>query len=296
MATVQGVVASAVTPRSKEGGADLSAAFELIDHLCAAGVRGIALFGAAGEYAALSFEERTRLAYLAVKRSRAPVYAGIGAATLHESLALAREMRDAGAAGLLLPPPYFFPYSQDEVREFYVEFAAQLGGGAATYLYNIPQFTSAIEPETAISLLETGGFAGVADAAGDLQSLLRLRDAGCAVLTSDDAIFAPARCAGVSAALSEAACAVPELMVALESAVAGRRREEAARLDALLHEFLSWAGQFPPPVAVRTATRLRGLKIGALPAPLPAEKRRKLDEFQAWFEAWLPGVKRDVVA
>ena len=73
-----GVIVAALTPRGKKGELDFGAAFELIDRLCAARVRGIALFTAAGEYPAFSLEERTRLLYLAVKRSRVPLYAGVG--------------------------------------------------------------------------------------------------------------------------------------------------------------------------------------------------------------------------
>ena len=57
-----GVIVAALTPRGKKGELDFGAAFELIDRLCAARVRGIALFTAAGEYPAFSLEERTRLA------------------------------------------------------------------------------------------------------------------------------------------------------------------------------------------------------------------------------------------
>jgi 4-hydroxy-tetrahydrodipicolinate synthase len=95
---LQGVQAAAITPRGKHGEVDLGAAFELIDHLCKGGAGGILLFGAPGEYPAFSAEERARLVYLAVKRSRVPVIAGVGAVTLDASIELAREARDAGAA------------------------------------------------------------------------------------------------------------------------------------------------------------------------------------------------------
>ena len=93
-----GVIVAALTPRGQKGDLDFGAAFELIDHLCAAQVRGIALFTAAGEYPAFSLEERTRVLYLAAKRSRVPLYAGVGSIGLDDSLSLAREARRAGAA------------------------------------------------------------------------------------------------------------------------------------------------------------------------------------------------------
>jgi len=99
------IVAPAITPRNKHEEIDFGAAFEWIDLMCRAGVDGIALFTAIGEYASLAPDERSRFLTLAVKRSRVPVYAGIGAATLDSALSLARDAREAGAAALLLPPP-----------------------------------------------------------------------------------------------------------------------------------------------------------------------------------------------
>ena len=49
MIDVSGVIAAAITPRGNQGDVDFGATFELVDYLCAAGVRGIALFGATGE-------------------------------------------------------------------------------------------------------------------------------------------------------------------------------------------------------------------------------------------------------
>ena len=156
-----GVIAAAITPRGKHGDVDFGAAFELLDYLCAAGVCGIAIFTSAGEYPAFSTDERTRLLYLAAKRSRIPLFAGVGSTGLDASLALARKARDAGAAGLLLPPPHFFRYPQEEIREFYLQFAAQVGKGALTYLSNTPSVTSEIAVDTALELLATGSFAGI---------------------------------------------------------------------------------------------------------------------------------------
>jgi dihydrodipicolinate synthase/N-acetylneuraminate lyase len=179
MPGIQELIAAAVTPRNRHEEIDFGAAFELLDFLSRAGVPGIALFTASGEYPSLAAGERSRLLYLAVKRSRAPLFAGIGAATLDASLSFAHEARDAGAAALLLPPPHFFRYDQDDIREFYLQFAAHVQSEPPIYIVDTPELTTAIEPETLRELLATGRFAGLADT------------------------------------ISEAACAVPELAAAL---------------------------------------------------------------------------------
>lgn len=292
-----GVSVAAVTPRSKQGDVDFGAAFELIDYLCAAGVSGIVLFSPAGEYASVSIEERSRLIYLARKRSRVPLIAGIGSADLDASVGLARDALDAGAAGLLLPPPYFFRYQQDDLAEFYRQFAAQVGKGAVTYLSNAPAFTSRIHVETALQLLATGSFAGLEEASGDGEAIGRLQAASIdgppfTLFTGADSVLARSRCAGAHGAISPAACAVPELVIALDSAIRAGDSQRAARLDALLQEFLGWLHQFPYPTGLKVATGLRGLKTGPLSVPLTAEKQRKLEQFREWFPAWLPTAKK----
>lgn len=295
MTDFQGVHVASITPRGKQGEIDLGAAFELIDYFCAAGLRGIVLFSGPGEYPAFTAEERSRLLYLAVKRSRVPVLAGVGSATLDVSLDLAREARDAGAAGILLPPPFCFRYEPEDIREFYLEFSRQLGSGIAVFLSNTAAVTSGIAAETALELLETGRFAGIEDGSGDAEAFLRMMAAANGawqVVVGNDAVFSAARCAGVRCAISAVACAAPELVTALDRAITCGRKEEVSRLDSALQEFLGWAGRFPPPAIVKTATGLRGLKTGPLTVPLSPEKQKLLDEFRAWFPGWLAPLKR----
>jgi 4-hydroxy-tetrahydrodipicolinate synthase len=291
MSEFQGVSAAAITPRAKDGEIDLGAVLELIDHLCKAGMRGIVLFGAAGEYPSFTSDERSRVLYLAVKRTRAPILAGVGSATFDASVSLAREARDAGASGLLLPPPFFFRYGQDEIREFYLQFAAEAGKGARTFIANDPESSSPIAPETARDLLETGLFAGLSDSGRLPDTYVGLRDRlPFHLLRECDETFVADRRARASV-ISRAACAVPELAVALDAALCAKRNDWEA-LNNCLQEFAAWASRFPQPVIARVATGLRGLKVGPLPVPLSPRKQRELDEFREWFRAWLPGVKR----
>jgi 4-hydroxy-tetrahydrodipicolinate synthase len=284
-----GVIVAAVTPRGKKGDLDFGAAFEIIDHLCAAQVRGIALFTAAGEYPAFTLEERTRLLYLAARRSRVPLYAGVGSIGLDDSLRLAREAQRAGAEGVFLPPPHFFRYPQEEIREFYLQFARQMGGRIRTYLANTPAVTTAIAPETASDLLATGHFAGIADPAANAP---RFAAFPIAYLSSDDTNLVESRRGGAHGLLSSAACAIPEIVVALDGALRNGSPEQAARLESMLQEFLGWAGQFPFPVLMKVATGLRGVKLSAQSVPLSPGRQSKLDAFGEWFQGWLPALKR----
>jgi 4-hydroxy-tetrahydrodipicolinate synthase len=282
---LQGVQAAAITPRGRNGEVDYGAGFELVDHLCKGGVNGILLFGPTGEYPSFAHEERTRLVYLCSKRSRVPVLAGVGSATLDLSLDLAREAQSAGAAALVLPPPHFFRYDQDDLRAYYTWFAAETGNDPPVLIYR----PDSLAVETAIQLWESGQFGGVLDATGDTDSIDRLKAAGVPVLPADDSIAARAGRCGM---VSSAACAVPEIVVALYRALRAGAEADVQAIDHSLQEFVRWSARFPEPTTVKLATGLRGLKTGPLAVPLSTAKQKELDAFRDWFQGWLPAVRK----
>ncbi len=297
MSAVEGVNVAAITPRRAGAELDLGAAFELIDYLSDSGVRGIALLGSTGEFLHFDLGERSRLTVLGIKRSRVPVIAGIGHSTLDGALALAREAAWAGAAALLLMPPYFFRYSQPELKQFFLEFAAGLKSSVPVLLYNIPFFTTEIACQTALDLLATGRFAGIKDSSGDWSYFERLRAAReqtpFTLLIGNDVIFTRARSAGADGVVSGVACAVPELMLGLERAIAAGTADKVSGLEARLQEFIAWLDRFPTPLGVREAVAVRGLKVGPPAVPLSPEAGRQLEEFRGWFKDWLPVVQKE---
>lgn len=169
---LSGVVAAMVTPRNGQEEIDFGRGFELIDFLCRGGVTGIALFTPIGEYASLSPADRCRFLTLAVKRSRVPVFAGVGAPTLSGALSLAEAARDADVCALLVPPPHGFAYGQDDVREFYLQFDRHAEDMPPIYLMDSPDLCTPFDPAMVCEIVKSGSFAGVADF---------LNEAACAV-------------------------------------------------------------------------------------------------------------------
>jgi len=289
---------AAVTPRRNLGyEADLGATLELVDYLCAAGVHGIALLGSTGEFLHLTPEHRAHLVRLAVKRSRVPIIAGITHSTFDGTVMLAEDAATAGAAAILAMPPYFFPYAQTEVREFYLRFADRIAGAIPIFLYNIPFFTTAISCETSCELLATGRFAGIKDSSGDFEQFLRLKaqreSTPFTFLVGNDVVFTRARSAGADGGVSGVACALPELMLGLDRAIQAGDANRVQRLERRLQEFIEWLNRFPAPAATREATAARGLKVGPLAVPLSPEKQREMEAFRGWFREWLPQMLKD---
>ena len=298
MNLLKGVNVAAVTPRRESGHEiDLGLTLEIVDFLCAAGVAGIGLLGTTGEFVHYDFEQRTRLAGLIVRRSRVPVVVNVTHTTLDGSVRLAREAMTAGAAGVLIMPPYFFRYGQDDLEAFFLEFAVEAGNGVPVYIYNLPFFTSPLECETVCRLLATGQFAGIKDSSGSLDYFRGLMAQRArtpfVLLIGNDTLFVQGRGSGADGGVSGVACALPELMLGLDRAIAERNQPRVELLEGRLNEFISWLDRFPVPVGIKAALAARGLRVGPHAVPTGPQGRKRLDEYSIWLKEWIPQVLRE---
>jgi 4-hydroxy-tetrahydrodipicolinate synthase len=292
---IQGVYAAAVTPR-RLGTQDinLGAMWDLIDYLIGHGAQGIVLLGCTGEFVHFSTAERMRLMGLAAKRSRVPVIFNCSHTTFDGTVELAQAADASGAAGVLVMPPHFFKYTQEQISAFYRQVAEDAELQVPLLLYNIPQFTNVISLETASDLLSNGVVQGIKDSSGDLanfEGLQTLRQQhSFALMLGNDALVVPARSKGCDGVISGVACAIPELLIALDRAVTSGVPEVVTRLEARLRQFIQWCDKMPTPMAVKEATALRGFKLGPHSLSCDGNMQRDVDAFREWFKGWLPTV------
>ncbi len=287
-----GIYTAAVTPRlDGKIAIDTSAALDLIDWLCDHGVQGIVLMGSTGEFVHYTIEDRIAYAATVVKHSRVPVLVNASHSSYDGALQLAKAARDCGAAGTVLMPPYFFRYTQQQLFDFFRKFGEDFD--AKLFLYNIPFFTTPLEASTAQRLLETGRFAGIKDSSGNvdyLAKLLPLRDENTAVFVGNDVVFRSLRVAGADGVVSGVSCAIPELLLALDRAIAADDDAKGQQLDRYLQEFIRHIDAMPAPIGVKEAVKLRGLQASGHSIPLGPEMQKQIDRFGVWFKEWLPGL------
>ena len=297
MKGMEGINAALVTPYGAGARPDNGALHELIDFVAARGVRAICIGGATGEFVHFSLEHRRQMVACAVRSSCVPILAGIAHSTLEGALELAAAAAESGASALLVMPPYFYRYGQEEVREFFFRFADRAPSGLPVLLYNIPAFTNEIAGETARELLSSGRFAGIKDSSGSFDAFLRLKALRAhhpfTLLVGDDKIFTAARAERADGVVSGVACALPELLLAIDRAIQSRAQNRAQLLDARLREFISWLERFPVPVGIKLALAARGLPAGSHAAPLSPAARRLAEQFNDWFKEWLQAILRE---
>ena len=273
---------------------------EIVDFLGAAHLAGIVLMGTTGEFVHFELEDRARLVSLAAKRSRVPVIVNVSHSTLAGAVHLANQAAKDGAAGLLLMPPYFLRYSREVTRGFYRQFVEEFDGALPVYLYNIPAVTSPLSPPAAIDLLETGLFAGIKDSSGDWDGFLELRQAACALpftlLVGNERIYVPARAAGAHGIISGAASAIPELMLALDTAIVAGDDARRDKLHVRMREFIDWIERFPMTFGIKEAAGMRGMKTGATAIALNGPAGELMIEYRAWFPAWWEAVGKEIAS
>ena len=218
-APASGIYAALVTPR--KGSCCEADAAKLLDYISlveARGVSGLVLFGSTGEFVHFDGAERARVAGLAIKRSRTPLLVNVSHSDFAGMVSLAESAIAAGAAGLLVMPPYFYRYDGSIVEVFYWAIADLFSDQIPIYLYNLPQHTNPIPPDVALRLLSSGRFAGIKDSSGDwamFQVLSGLRrEHEFRLLVGHESIYSRARRSGADGAVSGIAAALPELITA----------------------------------------------------------------------------------
>jgi 2-keto-3-deoxy-L-arabinonate dehydratase len=122
----RGIFPSLATPFTATGELDLEGQRAVTRFALDSGSHGLICFGLAGEVFRLEAEERIRLLDVIVAETdgRVPVLAGVGTEATRSSVALALAAADAGADGLVIPPPLTAPDSRTALVRYFQEVAA----------------------------------------------------------------------------------------------------------------------------------------------------------------------------
>ncbi|OGP93752.1 MAG: hypothetical protein A2156_15620 [Deltaproteobacteria bacterium RBG_16_48_10] len=98
----KGIVPAMVTPITSEGKINVGAFRKLTNYLIKGGVHGFFPVGSQGEFYALTFEEKKKVIETVVEETqgRVPVYAGTGAITTREAIAVTQMAEAAGVSAV----------------------------------------------------------------------------------------------------------------------------------------------------------------------------------------------------
>lgn len=179
-----GVIVPMVTPMLPTGEPDFDSLDSLVDHLIGAGVTGLLALGSCGENGALDRPQRLAVARRTVDRvaGRVHLMVGVPALGTREAVADAQQYGEFGADAVLVPAPFVFPHSQEELAGHF-RAVGRAAGRAAMLAYNLPTRVNVVlEAELLRTLAAEGVLAGLKDSSGNVegQRLLAERTADLA--------------------------------------------------------------------------------------------------------------------
>jgi 4-hydroxy-tetrahydrodipicolinate synthase len=172
-ARLRGVLAPVLTPFHHDLEPNVKAFVAHCRWLISQGV-GLAIFGTNSEANSLSVAERLALTDALIEAGIDPacMMPGSGCCSIKDTVALTRHAVNAGAAGVLMLPPFFYKnVSEDGIFAFYSEVIDAIGDARlAVYLYHIPALSAV---PISVSLVERlrkrypATVVGLKDSSGD---------------------------------------------------------------------------------------------------------------------------------
>ncbi|WP_432239591.1 dihydrodipicolinate synthase family protein [Herbaspirillum robiniae] len=174
---IKGVLAPVLTPFGADLEPDLRAFVAHCRWLVRQGA-GLAIFGTNSEAASLSADERVRLTEALLESGIPPalLMPGTGTCALPDTVRLTRHAVQAGAAGVLMLPPFYYKnVSDDGLFAYFSEVIERVGDRRlAVYLYHFPAMSATpLSLELIERLLKRypGTIAGVKDSSGDWSNM-----------------------------------------------------------------------------------------------------------------------------
>jgi dihydrodipicolinate synthase/N-acetylneuraminate lyase len=286
-----GVLVALVTPFTADARAiDEEALSAHIDRLIGAGVHGLVPGGSTGEFTALTTAERKQLTEVCVDAAagRVPVIASTGALSTWETVELSEHAGQAGAAALMIVPPFYDVPDLPQLRRHLS--AAHQASGLPIVYYNIPAATGL--QLTAEQIADLGSIPGVdylKDTSGDAPSLSELlvkHGERITAFNGWDTLTFLGLALGAKGSVWGATNIIPELSMQLWDAVAVRNDlEEGRKLWQKIWPVCNFLEQHNYAAAVKTGLEVVGTPVGPVREPFDLLADNHRDELARLLEA-----------
>jgi 4-hydroxy-tetrahydrodipicolinate synthase len=276
MPDFHGVLPALITPFTEDGtDVDADALAAIVDRLVGAGVAGLVPGGSTGEFTTLSTAERHAVIEVTLEAAagRVPVVAGTGALSTRETVELSLHAERAGAAAVMVVPPFYEALGWRELLAHYRAVAEAIS--IPIMYYNLPSASGVkLDADQLRELQRVARVTSLKDTGGDAVAateLIQAGDDGPALLNGWDTLTFAALAAGVRAVVWGTASILPEQCVALHRLLIDEIDLPAARdLWARLWPLCHFLERHSYSAAVKTACALVGDTTGPVRAPLLA--------------------------
>jgi len=285
--TFEGVVPALITPFTDDGSAvDTAALANVVERCIGAGVTGLVSTGSTGEFTTLSDDERRLVTetVVAAAAGRVPTVAGTGALSTRETVELSMHAERAGAAAVMIVPPFYTPLAWDELLGHFAAVADRIS--IPIMYYNLPAASGiTLTPERMAELKRVAGVTSIKDTGGDAIAATAWLHSDAdlpTVLNGYDTLTFASLAAGSRGVVWGAASFIPGPCVELHRLLIDEHDLVAAReLWARIWPICDLLESVDYAAGVKAACRHVGISTGPVRAPgieLPAEQAAALGE------------------
>ena len=283
--TFEGVLPALITPFTDDGSAvDESSLAAVVERAVGAGVGGLVSTGSTGEVTSLTGDERRFVLETVIEAAaaRVPTVACTTAMTTAEAIALSIHAEHAGAAAVMVMPPYYGAPTWRETLGHFRAIADHIS--IPIMYYHMPGVSGTnLSIDQFAQLRREARVTSMKDSSGDAVVAAELMQAGETVptyLNGADTLTFSALAAGVRAVVWGAASFMPAEAVRLHRLLIDERDLAAARdLWAKLYPLCAFLESTSYAAAVKAACRHVGLSTGPVRGPLleiPADEQAEL--------------------
>jgi 4-hydroxy-tetrahydrodipicolinate synthase len=274
-----------VTPFRSDGSLDEPTLRNLMQRQIDAGVDFLVPCGTTGESPTLTHEEHLRVVELAVEVAgdKIPVLAGAGGYNTAEVMALARELAEIGADGILSVTPYYNKPTQEGLYQHYRAIAGAVS--LPIVLYSVQGRTGVnIEPATVKRLAEIENIVGIKEASGSIGQMAAILNGvpeNFIVLSGDDAITLPLIAIGGRGVISVVSNEIPAEMARLTRLALQGDFTGAREIHRRFHPLMEVNFVESNPIPVKAAMAEMGLLESAWRLPLVPPKAENLTRIRS---------------
>ncbi len=216
---LKGCYIATLTPFDRHNQVDTGAIESHTQWLLGAGIDGLCPCGTTGEFLFLSNQEKMLIVEHTLKAAsgKVPVIAGVWASSLAEVRDLTAGAANAGAAGVFLPPPIYYPADDEAIYSWYAN--VRDASILPVFAYNIPQYAAnTVSLECLDRLFTNGIIAGVKDSSGKadrVSALVSRFGENHTVFAASDGFASEGRRIGADGFISAIGNAAPALFAKL---------------------------------------------------------------------------------
>src|SRR3954471_15521083 len=136
--SAHGVYVIAATPFTDDGAVDIASLDRLMDFYVGCGITGVTVLGIMGEAPKLTHAEAVALTRQVVRRVNGlPVIVGVSSAGFAPMAALAKDVMDAGAGGVMIAPPGTLK-TDDQIVTYYANVVEAIGADMPFVIQDYP--------------------------------------------------------------------------------------------------------------------------------------------------------------